>query len=225
MREAKRGDESIAMMLMFGANGNPTAYYLCGKHHGKIGMLMGPSTFVKPRSWMPFALDNDAFIAFTKKTDWDKDAWIAMLKKVKDSKFKPRWCAVPDVVMDPVGTLKRWHEFSPVVQEFGFPMAFVVQDGHKPKDVPKSASVVFVGGSTQFKYQTLKTWTDNFKRVHVGRVNEIWRFEMLEDFGVESCDGSGWFRDTDEGRRIRQVKHWLNGEVKPQPRFQFARNQ
>jgi hypothetical protein len=200
------------MMLMFGANGNPTAYYLCGKHEGKIGMLMGPSTFIKPRSWMPFALDNDAFICFTQKIEWDEPKWIAMLEKVKASGHKPRWCAVPDVVMDPVATLRNWDKYAPVVFGMGFTLAFVCQNGHKPSDVPKEAQVVFIGGDTKWKYQSLPGWCDQFQRVHVGRVNEVWRFERLEELGVESCDGSGWFRDTDEGRRIKSVKAWLEGK-------------
>jgi len=24
------------------------------------------------------------------------------------------------------------------------------------------------------------------------------------------CDGSGWFRDTDEGKRIVKLRHWLS---------------
>lgn len=197
------------MMIMFGANGNPTAYYLCGKHEGKIGMLMGPKTYIKPRSWMPFALDNDAWIAFKDESEWNEAKWLEFLSKVKASGHKPLWCAVPDVVENPEATLENWEKYHPVVLTLRFPLAFVVQDGHMPNDVPKLAEVVFVGGSTGWKYRTLKMWTDNFPRVHVGRVNETRRFDLLEKLGVESCDGSGWFRDTDEGRRIRHLRGWF----------------
>lgn len=199
------------MMVMFGANGNPTAYYLIGAYRGKVGMLMGPSRMVKPRHWMPFACDNDRFIAWRDKSEWSEPEWIKMLHKIKSSGHRPLWVAVPDVVMDAAGTLNHWGIYYPIVKRFGFPAAFVVQDGHTPGDVPKDACLVFVGGSTEFKYRTLPMWCSNFPRVHVGRVNEIWRLERLVELGVESCDGSGWFRDTDEGRRIRGLEAFLDG--------------
>lgn len=198
------------MMVMFGANGNSTAYYLIGRYWGKVGMLMSPETYQRPKEWLPFALDNGKFIHFTNKTEWSEEVWVNMLKKVKELGRKPRFVAVPDVVMDAKTTLELWSTYSPAVKQMGFVPAFVAQDGHTYKDVPADAEVVFIGGSTKWKYQSLPMWTKNFKRVHVGRVNGVWRLDIMERLGVESCDGSGWFRDTDEGRRIRQLTHWLS---------------
>jgi hypothetical protein len=63
-----------------------------------------------------------------------------------------------------------------------------------PDDVPPETDVVFVGGSFDWKWDNLLMWTRNFPRVHVGRVNTEKRLWMAHEAGVESCDGTGWFR-------------------------------
>ena len=109
---------------------------------------------------------------------------------------------VPDVVTDSKATFKMWDEWAPIVAEKGFPLAFAVQDGMTPEMVKASnveAEVIFVGGSTDFKWNTLTSWTDNFPRVHVGRVNGLRDLMRCHRRGVESCDGTGFFR----GRRAQ----------------------
>ena len=58
----------------------------------------------------------------------------------------------------------------------------------------RKCHVVFVGGTTAWKWKTLRTWTENFPRVHVGRVNTDRMLWMAHECGAESCDGTGWFR-------------------------------
>src|SRR5690606_19465502 len=83
----------------------------------------------------------------------------------------PRWLLVPDVVADRDATIARWREWEPKLRPFGFPLAFAVQDGMTAEDVPADADVIFVGGTTDWKWRTVWRWCHDFPRVHVGRVN------------------------------------------------------
>jgi hypothetical protein len=199
------------MMLMCGQS-NQMWHWAAGRYPGRIGMLLGPSYFNKQaiRFWMPYALDNDAFTAYSKGTKWSESAWLDMLKTAKTKRYHPRWILVPDVVGNRCATINNWTKYAPIAREFGWPLAFAVQDGMLPDNVPSDASIIFIGGSTSFKWRTLPMWAASFKRVHVGRVNSLKKIWVCEDYGVESCDGTGWFRDTSEGKRAQHIIQWLN---------------
>lgn len=205
-------------MVMPSNHSSALVHFLAGRHPGRIGWLVGPSALPKTklREWMPFACDNDAFSAWTKKESWDFEAWVSMLEKLRYSRFEPKWILVPDVVADREATLEAWKKYSPKAAEFGWPLAFALQDGMSPEDVPSDAALVFVGGTTDWKWKSLPIWCDHFPRVHVGRVNEIRRLRTCERLGVESCDGTGWFRDGDGGRKERALRSWFENEIDPQ---------
>lgn len=199
------------MIIMPGNNSSGIVHYLAGQHPGRIGWLQGPTNWKQPRFYLPFALDNDAFTAWTSKKPWDEHAWRAMLEKVRICGSKPLWALIPDVVANREATLRQWIKFAPVVAALKIPLAFAVQDGMDPEDVPQEADVVFVGGTTTWKWRTARMWADCFPRVHVGRVNELNRLIDCEKWGVESIDGTGWFRGTDKGRQARALLCWLQG--------------
>jgi len=204
------------MMVMCGQS-NQVWHYWAGKYPGKVGHLFGPKNMAKQtlRKWMPFACDNDAFIAWTNKTPWSESAWIEMLQRVRLFRLEPLWILVPDKVADRDATLDLWKRYSPEVDKFGWKKAIAVQDGMTPDDVPDAADVVFVGGSTEFKWRTVETWTRSFPRVHVGRVNNIARVEQCEDLGVESVDGTGWFQDPTRQDKLIALEHWMSGQRSP----------
>lgn len=54
-------------------------------------------------------------------------------------------------------------------------------------------------------------WCKNFKRVHVGRVNNERRLQYCEDIGAESVDGTGWFRDKSDPKKMPVMLKWLDG--------------
>jgi hypothetical protein len=202
------------MMLMPANHSSPTVHYLAGKYPNRLAWLVGPSAMLKTklRPWMPYALDNDAFSAWSQKKPWDVEAWRALLQWAQLSRHKPLWVLVPDVVADREATLQNWVRYAPEAAAYKWPLAFAVQDGMTPADVPADAAIVFVGGTTRWKWQTLPMWAESCARVHVGRVNELRRLWTCEEYGVESVDGTGWFRDTQDGRRIRYLKLWLEQE-------------
>lgn len=206
-------------MVMPGNHSGAIMHYWAGRFPGRVGWLIGPRALPKTklRSWMPFALDNDAFTAWVSGKPWDEAAWRQMLLAVSASGLKPRWVLVPDVVADRVATLEKWKVFAPVAAEYRWPLAMAVQDGMMPNDVPIEADVIFIGGTTEWKWRSLPMWVGAGRRIHVGRVNELERLFICERFGVESVDGTGWFRETSEGRQARALTQYLERTAYPHP--------
>jgi hypothetical protein len=211
------------MIVMPANHSSAIFHYWVGKYPGKLGWLIGPTALPKTklRKWVTFALDNDAFSAFTKNREWDETAWIAMLDRVKLSGMSPRWVLVPDVVADRKATLEKWEKYQPIAVRYGWPLAIAVQDGMTPSDLPDNC-VVFVGGSTSWKWRTLPMWCATGRRIHVGRVNEVEKLFVCERLGVESVDGTGWMQGTDEGRQARALGAWLAKETTKHPEFNFT---
>jgi hypothetical protein len=182
------------MIVMPANNATMTLGFLAGKYPGRIAWILSPDSWKEPKEWLPYALDNGAFPVWIKGGSFDDEAFYRHCDRIKGRVHKPLWIAVPDVVADREGTLRNWFKHSPTVSAYGCPLAFVVQDGMTPDDIPPNADVVFVGGTTEWKWRNLKSWTGNFPRVHVGRVNSERMLWMAHEAGAESCDGTGWFR-------------------------------
>jgi hypothetical protein len=157
---------------------------------------------------MPYALDNGAFGAWVNRQEWDEGAFISLIERAKRHHF-PKWVVVPDVVADRAATIQRWNEWAPRVREYmpRVPLAFAVQDGMDGTDVPENADIVFIGGTTEWKWKSLRVWTQCFPRVHVARVNSERMLWMAYDAGAESCDGTGWMRGGEE--RIEELGRFL----------------
>lgn len=189
------------MMVMPSSNRGIHVGYLAGKFPGKIGHLFSPKDQHGPFSFVPYALDNGAFGASTAGKEWEEGPWFDLLDWAKLSGQRPIWAIAPDVVGDRLRTLRRWDLYAPRLAKYGWPMAFAVQDGMTVADVPGNADVLFIGGSTEWKWRTLKMWCEAFNGVtrrcipvHVGRVNSYHRLWECHDAGAESCDGTGWIR-------------------------------
>ena len=126
---------------------------------------------------------------------------------------------VPDVVINREATIERWGEWVPKIRAVlpHTDLAFAVQDGMTPADVPANADVIFIGGSTEWKWKHLRMWTESFARVHVARVNSERMLWMADDAGAISCDGTGWMRGGEE--RLSELAHYLeisSGRGRPQ---------
>ena len=93
-------------------------------------------------------------------------------------------------------------------------LALAVQDGMTPAEVSSITprpDVIFVGGSTEWKWATVADWAKYFPRVHVGRVNSGEKLDLCRSLKVESVDGTGWFRGKTE--QIRQLGHFLRKQA------------
>jgi len=208
------------MMLLCGQS-NRVWHYMAGRYPGSVGVLISPSYAAKVPldPWMPFVVDNGAFIAWSAGTEWSASEWLALLRNLRQLGKHPLWVAVPDVVGDRAGTLGKWGEWCETARQFG-PVAFCVQNGMTPDDVPADADVVFVGGTDEWKFPNLAMWTANFKRVHCARVNSPAMIERCEELGCESVDGTGWFRDPSRLDKapaiIRFVEGFRSSNIQPQ---------
>ena len=190
------------MIVMPSNNSGIQVGYLAGKYPGRIGWLISPGGWRTPPSWMPTALDNGAFGAWTRGDEFDTDAWLTHIETAH-RQCRPIWQVVPDVVTDGEATLSLWEEWVPFLKEKYplTPLAIAVQDGMTPDDVnhlDTPPDLIFIGGSTEWKWRHLKTWTANFKRVHVARVGSERLLHMAYNAGAESVDSTGFFRGGEE---------------------------
>lgn len=186
---------------------------LFGLYPNRLAHLHSVEAPREPKPRIPWALDNGVFGAWSQGKKWSEEPFYRYLDLY--AAWRPIWAVVPDWVGDRDKTLRLWEQHHHAVKAFGVPLAFAVQDGMTPGDVPQEAEVVFVGGTTSWKWRTLRTWTERFPRVHVGRVNSRRLLEQAQDAGAESCDGTGWFRDP---TRTAELEAFL-GNINSQTAF------
>ncbi len=205
------------MIVMPSNNGGFDCGRLFGKYPHRMAHLMTPDNTKEPRPKVNWALDNGVFGAWSKGREWSEEPFYNYLDSW--ASHKPDWVAVPDWVADKEQTLRLWKEHINAVKSFGVCPAFVVQDGMTYKDVPEEAEVIFVGGTTSWKWRGLSEWVRNFKRVHVGRVNTHKLCFQALRAGVESCDGTGWFRHP---KRTEELERFLEDSEKENPQQEFS---
>lgn len=187
------------------ANSSGWFWHTLARETGKLGHLYSPEAERGPWPWLPYAFDNGAFSCWNQKQNtFDEEKWAITEKKWENlllwgqcNTQKPLWALVPDVPGQSAATLDKWEKYHQKIMKAGFPLAIAVQDGMKPEDVKNlktQPEVIFIGGSTEWKWATVEDWTKHFPRVHIGRMNMPQKLDWLESIGVESCDGTGWNR-------------------------------
>lgn len=185
-------------MVMPANSGKAIVHYWAGRYPGLVGHLYSPDGWRGPFPWLPYGLDNGAFPAYTKGVPWNADAFRALVSRAAAVEQSPLWVVVPDVVGDARETLRMWDEWAPRLRHYGWPLALALQDGMTPADAQAAGpDVLFLGGTTRWKRQQLGRldgWRSASERIHVGRINTArWLWRCVEA-GVESVDGTGWFR-------------------------------
>jgi len=192
-------------MIVMPANSSGWFWHCLARETGNIGHLYSPGAQRGPWPWFPYALDNGAFSCWTPESnEFDNDKWAGiepewrrMVYWAASAVQRPRWAIVPDVPGDAVRTFEKWEANCRTVADSEILPALAVQDGMHPKDVhalKDKPSVICVGGSTEWKWNTVAMWAEAFPRVHVLRCNSPAKLEYLSAIGVESCDGTGWNR-------------------------------
>jgi hypothetical protein len=161
----------------------------------KTEQLLTPLTRYRNRHpKQRFAIDNGAFSKFNRKS------FESLLERESERKHLCRFVAVPDVVGSARRTLEVFDYWFPRLCDW--PLALVAQDGQEDLPIPwELIDAIFIGGSTKWKEsdaakQIVKAGKAMEKRVHVGRVNSRDRFTAFEEWGADSCDGSGIARYT-----------------------------
>lgn len=194
------------MMIMPSNMSIPWVHYWAGRIPGSMGHLYSPGGQRGPYPWLPYALDNGAFTGFCEKE------WRALLNWACLCGTPPLWIAVPDSPGDYVGTTRRWAKYHKEAARFGWPLAFCVQDGHCALDVPSEASVVFVGGGTEWKHKHIEYWAARFDRVHVGRISSPPLLRRCADAGVESIDSTAFRSGKNNQGSVRGLMKFLEEE-------------
>lgn len=164
---------------------------LSDAYPGRIGNLHTPDSIRKPKP-VPYALDNAVYGAWANDREWNSGKYYKALDFYDPAEC--RWTVVPDWIADKELTLERWRRHWRGIKDRGYTLAFAVQDGMEPSDVPEKAEVIFVGGSTEWKWKTMPIWCREFDRVHAARVNTYRLLWMAHECGAESCDGTGFTR-------------------------------
>lgn len=164
-----------------------------------VEQLLTPLTrFTRQNKEGFFAIDNGAFAGF------QRDAFLSLLDRERESRDFCRFVAVPDVVASARRTLEVFDSWR--FQLSGWPLALVAQDGQEDLAIPwQEIQAVFIGGSTEWKLSKgaadiCKAGKAIGKWVHAGRVNTPARFEYFEKLGADSIDGTGlsrysWMRE------------------------------
>ena len=157
---------------------------------------------------MPLAIDNGAWGYYQRDEPFDDDAFIECLEALhKDAK----WYVLPDVVaggLDSLALSLRW------LDQLAWAHAepyLAVQDGMAPEHLEGRPLHIFVGGTTEYKLETMGAWANyahqHNKMCHVGRVNSRKRMEWCFACDVDSFDGSGIVRFPHKAAR---TVRWLD---------------
>lgn len=192
--------------MVFPSNRRTQARELDKEFPGRVGLLHSLDGWVDPAG-LPYALDNGRYPCYSAGKPWDEGKYRKLLARPGKVGYPPAWAAVPDVVGDRAATLREWGRWHPELKQLGVPLALVVQDGMSTslvRAVRPAPDVVFVGGTTRWKWATAFYWCREFPRVHVGRVNTLKLLWLCHRVGAESTDGTGWFHeDTGQADDLR----------------------
>lgn len=192
-------------MIVMPANSSGWFWHCLARETGKLGHLMSPRAQRGPWPWLPYALDNGAFSCWNpednswnqRKWEQTETEWKHLLFWAQSNRQKAMWGIVPDRPGDWKETCSRWSKYAGFVVDSGIPLAVAVQDGATIESVMSllpTPAVIAVGGSTDWKWETVDMWAKAFPRVHLLRCNAPEKLSYLEQLGVESCDGTGWNR-------------------------------
>lgn len=191
------------MIVMPSNNTGQIVRGLFNQYPDRIALLLNPQC-IRPHHFnYRYAIDNSAFKRF------DEKQFFKMIDESK--KYKPPIFVVcPDVVGCHDRTKALWSHYFPILQHYGYPIAFVAQDGCSPEFIPSEADWIFVGGLDPWKMDNVHRFVGIGKPVHVGRVNSLSRLQRCEELGVDSVDGTGWMRARD--KKHYDLLEWFSGE-------------
>lgn len=160
------------------------------------GLLTSPYSGFRPETALEYgarwAADNGCFLRY------DPARILSMLRRYQ-SVSGCLWIVVPDVVRDAGETLRLYHQWRDVYRLYGYPLAFVAQNGIEQYQLEWDFECLFIGGDDAFKYSdTVRHFVAEAKRrgkwVHNGRVNTPERILYSRAIGCDSFDGTHFTR-------------------------------
>lgn len=142
----------------------------------------------------PYAIDNGAWTSHQKGEPFQEAPFRQLLRSHGEL---ADWVVVPDIVAGGEESLKMSTRWIPEVLSQTRQALFAVQDGMSPAQVVPllgSRVGIFVGGSTEWKLQTLPEWGRVAEArgcwLHVGRVNSARRIHLCGRARAHSFDGT-----------------------------------
>lgn len=175
------------------------------------GLMVSAMGVHRTEGFNLYAIDNGAWAAYQQGHPFNVEAFEKVIEKFGDG---AQFVVVPDVVGDGAATMQLVDYWLPRLEWVGRRRLIAVQDGMEPatvKDLLGPTVGIFVGGTTDWKLQTLPSWARLADQVgcyfHVGRVNSARRIWLCRDLGVDSFDGSGaskwlkWAQHLERARR------------------------
>ncbi len=187
--------------------------YLSGhitkKRHPNLGFLLTLDAGYLPPADCLLAIDNSCFSNPSQYSDAKYEAYLRRMPRDR-TLFAP----APDVLGSHQATVQRSIPMLRQIRKIGLPAAFVAQDGWSEHDTPwDEMDVLFVGGSTHFKFRGGRDATAAAKKrgklVHMGRVNSLDRLRAARGIGCDTADGTylKFGPDTNWPRLTRWLDH------------------
>lgn len=176
-----------------------------------LGEMTQPEEF-PPRRY-PWVLDNGAFKLWRNGKPFNSERFERVARAAAEHPVKPDFVVAPDVVADAAKSLPLSVAWAPVLRSMGHRVALVVQDGMTAEDVRKVAGlfdVLFVGGSLEWKLETVGSWASLAREVglssHVGRMGGRGRVQLAKKMDVDSVDSCvPLFSDANMGTFLRAL--------------------
>lgn len=179
----------------------------------KFGILLTPSLAtsgnrIEVKNGMKWALDNGQFSGKV-----PIENLVLKMETMKEYKSTCLFVVAPDVVGDAKSTIALYPEWRETIRSFGFPAAFVGQDGLEDYGLPNDFDAFFIGGSTKWKLsKAARELAQEAKRrgkwLHMGRVNSLARIHYAESIGCDSVDGTHIIFEP--RRASKRLIAWMN---------------
>lgn len=198
---------------------NPTGAAVSYMVDGTLGWIDTPRQGNARPYGVTWCADNGCFNDAT----FDEGYWFQWLQNQQDIEHCV-FATAPDVLGDHWATVRRASPWLSRIREFGYPAAFVAQDGATPDGMPWTEfDVLFVGGSTPFKLgPPAATLISEAKArgmwVHVGRVNSMKRLIAMDALGADSVDGTYLVFGPDIN--LPNLLHWVKTVDTQRPLFE-----
>lgn len=165
-----------------------------------VGLMMVDG-WTDPTPYPYFAIDNGCFSAWKRGIRWNPAPFLNNLHRCEERGLIPDFAVLPDIVMGGKRSANNSLEWWRILRK-EFPhilFYFAVQDGMDPHDqtfLAEDLDGIFVGGSTEWKLETMGQWAEYAKAVgigiHVGRIGTPDRMVRAYELGIDSIDSTTW---------------------------------
>lgn len=177
------------------------------------GLLITPDR-PETHSFKDYAIDNGAWSAYSKGVSWNKiyEKRFRLICDVYGE--KSNFIVCPDIVAGGYKSLDLSLKYLDYLTIYGTKVLIPVQDGIEPcselYSVLSSKIGLFVGGTTNWKLNNLRTWswvsekTNSY--LHVARVNSCKRMALCAALKINSFDGTKLSRYSEAAIRMNTCR-------------------